>query len=464
MKVWGLVGGGIGKLKRQWWNEAIDKVIPYFFRNHQKWTRMTTADPSCMFADCSYEQVPDTSPAKTSLDHFNFYINVVVDGLLCLLGYIGNIFTIVVVQRQGSRGSNAIFLQALALADSAFLTYVVLYVVLRSVYPYTGQLKAIHDVQNYLVAFVLPFGWTAQTATIWMVMLMAIDRYLMVAHPLQSTTWCTPTRARRGAGLVVLAAVLFNAVRWPRYYFTAFSSNTQTNSTFVSHLSAEIPGWHEEIYRRVYHISLTFIFLFILPLVIISVMNAQLMTAIHAARERRVAMTQGLKGSGPPSLNVTLMLVVMISIFIVCQLPDFIAAIIGAGNFKVNDTIYSYYAGIKELLLVFNSACNFYLYLIFNKKMRATFVGLFRPGSTTESTSSTQDANQVQTVVQATRMDIAKFHEKNGYKTDLKEMKHQNGYAQPNTSIITFNTRLWSSRLHNRIKPMKGGSKDGKNL
>lgn len=333
----------------------------------------STGQPTVTFGAMDY------SSGKTSLDHFNFNMNVVVDGLLCLLGIVGNALTVLVVQKEKKRRtSNAVLLQALAMLDSCFLVYVMLYVVLRSIYPYTGQLKAIYDVQSYFVAFVLPFGWTAQTATIWMVMIMAVDRYLVVGHPLKANIWCTVSHAKKIAASVVIAAVLFNAVRWPRYYLVAFvSDSAESNSTFVSHLAADISGWNEELYRSIYHIGLTFVLLFIVPLGVISVVNMWLITAIHKAMEQRASMTHGNPCKKDASLNVTLMMVVMISVFVTCQLPDFIAGIIGAGNFKVDETIYNYYAGVKELLLVFNSACNFYLYLIFNRSMRNTFIQLF---------------------------------------------------------------------------------------
>ncbi|ELU00313.1 hypothetical protein CAPTEDRAFT_217696 [Capitella teleta] len=311
---------------------------------------------------------------KTTMEHFNFYMNVVVDGLLCLFGIVGNALTILVVQREKKTTSNAVMLQALALVDSCFLMYVVVYVVLRSIPSYTGYFNEIKDAESYIIAFVLPFGWTSQTATIWMVMVMAVDRYLIVGHPLKASLWCTASNAKKASAAVVIASILFNAVRWPRYYFV---SQQTANSTFVSHLSADIKGWHEDLYRSIYHLGLTIVLVFIVPLGVIIIVNIWLITAIKKAMEHRISMTQGQPSKKDASLNVTIMMIILISVFVICQMPDFIAGIIAAGNFQIDGVIYKYYAGVKEALLAFNSACNFYLYLIFNRNMRNTFIRLF---------------------------------------------------------------------------------------
>jgi hypothetical protein len=227
-----------------------------------------------------------------------------------------------------------------------------------------------------------------------MVMMTAVDRFIIIKLPLKANIICTAKRAKLVAGGVVIAAVLFNLVRWPRYYLMAFGNQAmETNTTFVSHLAADIPGWHEEIYRDVYHIGLTFVFLFILPLGVISVVNTCLIIAIQKAWEQRAAMTNNTNQKKDASLNITIMMAVMITVFIICQLPDFIAGIIGAGKFEIDATIFEFYSGAKEMLLVFNSACNFYLYLIFNRSIRNTFLASSAAGQPTRPTTQLQPAS-----------------------------------------------------------------------
>lgn len=330
-----------------------------------------------MCANTTSQMMTTSSPS--SEDHraaaakFSSAINIYVDGVLCLAGYVGNLLTVLVLSRQ-KRTSNSTLLQGLAVVDSCFLTYVLLYVVMRSA-------GAFDDVVNaYIVAFVLPFGWTAQTAGIWMVVVIAADRYIVVWKPLRATQYCTAHNARRAVVAVATAAVLFNVVRWPRYYLVAFYS--QQNTTFVSHLDAAIANWDERLYRLLYHISLTLFFLFLLPLSCVIALNARLVYHVkRALRQRRelCASNNGGGGGGAEenSLNLTKMLVIMIAVFAVCQLPDFVASIIGAGQLQIPPAIYEYYAAIKEAMLVLNAAINFYLYCLFYRRFRHSLAVMF---------------------------------------------------------------------------------------
>ena len=100
---------------------------------------------------------------QSDLHLYHFIMNVYIDGFLCLMGIIGNIMILLVLWREKSKTSNSVLLQGLAMFDLCFLLYVILYVVLRSVNSYTGNLAWLAAANPYIVAFVLPFGWTSQT-------------------------------------------------------------------------------------------------------------------------------------------------------------------------------------------------------------------------------------------------------------------------------------------------------------
>ncbi len=345
------------------------------------------------------------STEQNTIATFNFIFNVCIDGILCLLGYFGNIMTILVLHKDNRRTSNSTLLQALAVLDCMFLTYVVLYVVLRSIHSYTGVLQGYADINAYIVAIVLPFGWTSQTATIWLVMLLAIDRFLIVSYPLKAKIFGRPKTARYSIIIMTIFAVLFNSPRWVHYYFVAFKTGIRSNVTFVSHMSFELEGWNEEIYSKIYHIGLTIVFLFIIPLLVLIILNNKLIINIRKATKSRQAMTQGSsEGKSSSSTNVTRMMVIIISIFILCELPDFIASVIAVAKFEVDPVIYAYYAPVKEMLLVLNSSINFYLYCIFYKQFRQTLRVMlgYSSGNAKPPSTTLQSAIAVETSLAST--------------------------------------------------------------
>ena len=325
----------------------------------------------------------DCGNLSDNLRLYSFIVNVCINGAFVLFGYFGNIMTIIVLHKDRVKTSNSVLLQGLAVFDSCFLVYVILYVVLRSVCPFTGDLRDYHDKSSYFIAFVLPFGWISQTATIWMVVLIALDRYIIVSQPLKSNMICTPKNAKKCVVAVAIAAALFNAPRWLHYYQVGFpEEKSNSTSTFVSHVSFNSNLWNPDLYHKIYHISLTFIFLFIIPFSLLIIFNTKLITTLRKAQRTRASMTSQLTKQLTSNTNVNLMMVIIITTFLLCELPDFVAAIIGAGEFKIDPTTYKYYAGIKESLLVLNSCINFYLYCLFYKRFRKTLGEIFKGGTT----------------------------------------------------------------------------------
>jgi hypothetical protein len=59
-----------------------------------------------------------------SIGMFYFLTNVVMVGLLCFFGFIGNTLIVIVLQRDGIKTSNSVILQMLAMSDNCYLVYV----------------------------------------------------------------------------------------------------------------------------------------------------------------------------------------------------------------------------------------------------------------------------------------------------------------------------------------------------
>ena len=327
--------------------------------------------PPSVTPTVSTEEVLSTVDPLSTVDLVNYIVNVYIDGLLCIFGFAGNILILLVLPRDRRPNSNRVLLQAMAMFDTAFLVYVFLYVVMRSLAKYTGEIPGYGALDDYIKAFVLPMGWTAQTCIIWTVMMIAIDRYLMLSYPLQARVWCRSSRACWSILAMMVTAILFNVPRWPYYYLVAFHSH-DTNSTFVSHIDSGIDHFNEDLYQTIYSVGLTIVFLFIIPLTVIITLNVLLVKNLKAAAEHRTSTLQMVKKREGETQKLTKLVIIIITTFILCQLPDFIASIIGAGLFDYEEGIYEYYAPFKEMLLVLNSSINIILYCIFFDRFRNT--------------------------------------------------------------------------------------------
>ena len=62
----------------------------------------------------------------------------------------------------------------------------------------------------------------AQTASVYLTVLVTVERFVVVCHPLKARSLCTTTRTRLGVLLVMFFSILYNMSRFFEYtYHTA---------------------------------------------------------------------------------------------------------------------------------------------------------------------------------------------------------------------------------------------------
>ena len=311
---------------------------------------------------------------------FKFVINVIVMGMCCVIGLVCNILSIVILQTDRRKMTMIILLQGLAVSDSLFLLYTLLYSTVRTAMFHHDVSEWEHHISNCIIAYVLPFGWIAQTTSIWIVCLVTIDRYIAICHPFIAERHCTVRRCRQLLILVWTLSLAFNIPRFFYYHQMAFGEDQEmTSGIFVAHTDVTHDAW--EIYHTVYHLGLTIAFLFIIPLPILVILNILLIREISSARRRQEEMMQQRLNTKATTDNIktTLNLVVVISVFIICETPDFIASVLKISwiNRHLDPKTMKYFMAIKELLLVINAATNFLIYCAFYAKFRRLLRGMF---------------------------------------------------------------------------------------
>lgn len=169
------------------------------------------------------------------------YISLVV----CLFGMLANTLNIIVLTRMDQRISptNAI-LTGLALADN---------LVMIEYIPFTMHMYILHGRPVYerfsypWTVYVLIHAHVTQvfhTISIWLTLLLAVWRYLSVAHPLRSRDWCTLDRALLA---ILLAYVCSPLVCIPIYLTYTIQetpyqvpSPTNRSSSLMSNVTAHV--------------------------------------------------------------------------------------------------------------------------------------------------------------------------------------------------------------------------------
>ena len=103
----------------------------------------------------------------------------------------------------------------LALTDSAVLLTAFFVFSIEPLFSYTGYMERFWE--PYVVPFIC-VAFThccAHTATMWMTVLIAVNRYIIVCLPLRGSRWCTNSMVKKQLAAVLVSALLYNIALFP---------------------------------------------------------------------------------------------------------------------------------------------------------------------------------------------------------------------------------------------------------
>ncbi len=320
-----------------------------------------------------------------------------VISILCLIGLIGNSVSISVLRQDKERREALFLLQMLAVADSLYLLVSIFRYPLKYLLPDKNQFITMQP-------YVFPSLKTCQTFCIWMMVLVTTERFIYVCKPLHAQRLFNRRARRVLASLVFVIGLLFNV---PRFLdqCTFVLHNLCTNRTTVTMVYR--PAFRDQLYYNIYRNALYIVCLYLLPLAILSVINIKLIQAIQRSRRRhREISYTGVSNPAVHETNATLVLVIIILVFIVCESPELVLKILSIVHRHVKtvsmfsgDDLDSHLLNLtiaSEVLMVINSSTNFFIYLLFGKRFRAALKETFSYRFSTTTTFLTHESFPLQ--------------------------------------------------------------------
>lgn len=178
------------------------------------------------------------------------------------------------------------------------------------------------------------------------------------------------SRAKVSVVVVFALAVLYNipqfferSVVYVRNDCTGSSTAELRKSSFTS----------SSLYFIVYKTLCYFVFRTFGPLLLLTFLNHRLIRSLKSLKKRRDRMA---KSSTRQKENITLMLVVVITVFIVCEIPDVCLRVavtameLAQHRVSLDASIVYCANSFVNMLLSVNSAVNFLIYCLVGKKFR----------------------------------------------------------------------------------------------
>ena len=295
--------------------------------------------------------------------------------IICACGVIGIILTVIVLSRKIMCTSTNCYLMALAIADLFFLLLLAS-TLMRNRFgtdgPHYFQYMIYIIYANILTNVFL-------LASIWLTVMLALERYIAICRPFLAAKLCTVRNAR----IIIVVVFLFAlGCRLPNFWEHRINTtrDAATNASFAYIYSSEFS--FDEQYMTIYPWVVDGVITSIVPFLSLLVLNARLIWEVRKSTKYIKSITCAARNINSlvqkEEIQITVMLISVVIVFFVCQGPYVIyTAIVSINKYAVGGNGFVVFNYCTIIVLVLKSAINFILYCWFSEKFWATFKFIF---------------------------------------------------------------------------------------
>lgn len=318
-------------------------------------------------------------------------INGFIAPVLILLTVVTNTLVIAVLLKKHMRSPTNVLLAGMAFSD------MMTGVIPLPVFIYFFSMGHYKDF--------VPLGWCLpykilyeniptifHTASIWLTMGLAVQRYIYICHLLQARTWCTIPNVLRATVIIYIVACLSQLTRFIDFYTVPVTvpSYLNPNETYQG-CSYQDRTWamnHMDMYQNLYF-WFRIIFIHLVPCISLVVMNGLLISAMRKAQIRRMQLLKQNKKSESKKLKesncTTLMLVAVVGLFLLVEFPlgIIMTLYVTDSTFDLKlfpEDVYSIMTSMLNFFILLSYPLNFFIYCGMSRQFRETFKRLFKSG------------------------------------------------------------------------------------
>eukprot|EP00918_Siedleckia_nematoides_P067432 GHVU01146825.1.p1 GENE.GHVU01146825.1~~GHVU01146825.1.p1 ORF type:complete len:340 (-),score=-4.58 GHVU01146825.1:281-1243(-) len=298
----------------------------------------------------------------------HFYVYGLTVGIICALGLAGNTLCFIVLQVDKKKCSATFLLKALAITDNLFLIHILLIRTILYTLEY-GTDSAHPTFKQYLniTTYFWPFSHIARHTSIWMTVLIAVNRYIAVCKPLRAATLCTMKKTRVQVIIMFLCVCIYNIP-----HFLAESVYGNMADQFYAKGS-----YFSLLYNTISYMT----FVLLGPFLILLVSNTLIIRKLWTARKQRMEFRNQMTSDNKNERNLTVVIVMVVVVFCICNTPAcvlrFLVLFYDHLQFQSCRWCMWFYHS-SQILVYLNSSVNFIIYFVFRKQFRKYLISLCR--------------------------------------------------------------------------------------
>ncbi|XP_027221539.1 sex peptide receptor [Penaeus vannamei] len=232
------------------------------------------------------------------------------------------------------------------------------------------------------------------TASIWLTVVLAVQRYIYVCHASLARVWCTLPRVMKVIAFIFVLATIHQA---PRLFDTVYTPMMiESDEECVEVCVMSYSSWVTDLLTLDFYFSCYYIFRVIFvhlgPCLVLVILNVLLYRAMRQAQKRRQKLfKENDKKKECKKLRddcTTLMLIVVVTVFLITEIPLAVITFLHVLSAKEIVQVFSeesyhivhYFFIISNSFIIFSYPFNFAIYCGMSRQFRETFRDLFIRG------------------------------------------------------------------------------------
>lgn len=329
-------------------------------------------------------EVSSPSPSDPNMEAqcrlFDFLICVIVIGVVCVFGLVGNCTSFMVLVKHKTETAAVSLLQCIAISDSVLLLATLLVYTFPSVYTFLGRIDNIAQGREYIKMLIWPICMMSHTMTIYLTVLVTFNRYCAICRPIQDYRAQSQGIIWRMVLITLLFSVVYNFPRFFEHQAISRTSRVAANGSHNETVQSEIIETNlgdSVVYQIIYSNVIYYPVMYIFPLSCLTYLNYKLINSLKALNRKKAGLMSSNSRVRRENDHITLCVVVIVCVFIFCQTPALVNQIFWAAlpaDRRLCGHFHFYYTKISDLLVVINSSCNIVIYCLCGRRFRLVFL------------------------------------------------------------------------------------------
>lgn len=322
-------------------------------------------------------EMSNNSSNNSSLTQVEYICNNYFIPTVCGFGMVCNVLNLAVLSRRQMKESPYSYLMGLSVADFTVLTLSFIQSVFSNKYG-----ENIYAWKFYDAYIFYPFANVFANASVWITVMLTVERWVSVRFPLQAKDVCTRSLARKAMLGVFVISLIVNI---PRFLGPVIEKDT--DGTYIVNRS--------KFEESNFYVGVTWFYVctvHVIPCVLLVTLNICLICLVYRANQRRNILQESYHHgddhqSNKEQTRLTITCISIIFLFLICIIPSAfsnrpVAFALFSKNMVLRQFLrqpfYRVLRVVTNMLVFCNLSLNFVLYCVFNNKFMRTLHMLLR--------------------------------------------------------------------------------------